>query len=137
MLNWRVEEEKYVSKKIDEYLDSLSKTSILFTSQRTRNENLKLVEEQARLSYREEKLDSMLDEIRKERERINDLVDDINNKFCTYLEDKIFLMPSYEDKLVAINARPYHEQNQLVELEVVEIELKPLKIGFIQQKIGA
>lgn len=135
MLNWRVEEEKYVSKKKDEYLDSLSKTSILFTSQRTRNENLKLVEEQARLSYREEKLDSMLDEIRKERERINDLVDDINNKFCTYLEDKIFLMPSYEDKLVAINARPYHEHNQLVELEVVEIELKPLKIGFVQKKI--
>ena len=135
MLNWRVEEEKYVRKKKDEYLDSLSSLNILFTSQKTRHENLLLIEERARMSYREQKLDSMLDEIRKERDRINDLVHDINNKFSNNLQEQMCII-NEKIKPLEINVRPYHDYTQIDELEVVEIELKPLKIYFVQQKIG-
>lgn len=100
------------------------------------NKNINYITEQAKLEYRSQKLDSYLEDVKEERKRINDLINDINNAFNDYLEEQKHLI-SKNIKPFQIEANPYDNLTEptLSQLEVVTIHCKPFKIAFIQEKI--
>lgn len=136
MLNWRIEEDKYVNKRISEYLNKIPALARIFISEKQMNKNINYISDKARLEYRKNKLDSMLNEVKKERERINDLVDDLNIKFDEYLYKQQDII-SKNIKPFKIELKPYDNPKEvtLVRLEVVTIQCEPLKLSFIQEKV--
>ncbi len=137
MLNWRIEEDKYVNEKINEYLNKIPALARIFISEKQMNKNINYISDKARLEYRRNKLDSMLNELKKERERINDLVDDLNIKFDEYLHKQQDII-SKNIKPFKIEVKPYDNPKEvtLERLEVVTIQCEPLKLSFIQEKLG-
>lgn len=137
MLNWEIEEDKYVNKRISEYLNKIPALARIFISEKQMGKNINYISDKARLKYRRNKLDSMLNEVKKERERINDLVDDLNIKFDEYLNKQQDII-SKNIKPFKIEAKPYDGPKEvtLERLEVVTITSDPLKLSFIQEKVG-
>lgn len=136
MLNWRLEEREYINKKIDEYLQNIPALSRIFMSDKQLNKNINYITEQAKLEYRSQKLDSHLEDVKEERKRINNLINDINDAFNDYLEEQKHLI-SKNIKPFEMELKPYDNLSEptLSQLEVVTIHCKPFKIAFIQEKI--
>lgn len=136
MLNWRLEEREYVGKKIEEYYKSISAFQRIFISEKQMNKNINYITEQAKLSYRERKLNDYIDEIKEERKRIEKVVEDLNNKLNEYLEEQKALIGK-EVEPFEIKAKPYGNFTEptLKRMEVVTIHIKPMKLSFIQEKI--
>lgn len=136
MLNWRIEEKEYVDKKIHDYLDKMSALARIFISEKQMNKNLNYISDQARLEYRRNKLDSFLDEVQKERDRINNLVDDLNNKFNDYINNQQHSI-SKNIKPFRVEAKPYdgYSEPTLSKLEVVSIKTEPFELAFVQERI--
>ena len=136
MLNWRLEEEKYVDEIVVKYLKNIPALSRIFMSNKQLNKNIEYLKEQARQKYRANKLDKYLEEIKKERNRINDLLNNINTAFDEYLEEHKHLI-SKNIKPFQMEAKPYYNLSEptLSKLEVVNIHCKPFSISFIQEKI--
>lgn len=137
MLSWRIEEDKYVNKKINEYLNKIPALARIFISEKQMNKNINYISDKARLEYRRDKLDSMLNEVKEERERINDLVNDLNIKFDDYLHKQQNII-SKNIKPFEIKVKPYNNSSKITleQLEVVTIQCEPLKLSFIQEKVG-
>ena len=136
MLNWRLEERKYIAEKIDEYYKSISGLQRIFISEKQMNKNINYITEQAKLEYRSKKLDGYLDEVKEERKKIDKLVDDLNNKFDDYISKQKHII-SKNIKPFQIEVKPYDNLTEptLSQLEVVNIYCEPFKIAFIQEKI--
>lgn len=136
MLNWRLEEEKYVEERLKEYRKELNVLALMFMSKKQLNKNIEHVKEQSRQDYRANKLDKYLEEIKKERKRINDLLNNINTAFDEYLEEHKHLI-SKNIKPFQMEVKPYDNLSEptLSQLEVVSIHCKPFSISFIQEKI--
>ena len=136
MLNWRLEENQYVEERIKEYRKELNVLALMFMSKKQLNKNIEYVKEQAIKSYRANKLDDYMEEIKEERKRIDDLLNNINNAFNGYLEEQKHLI-SKNIKPFQMEAKPYDNLSEptLSQLEVVSIHCKPFKIEFIQEKI--
>ena len=137
MLNWRIEENQYVEERLEEYRKELSRLALMFMSEKQLNKNIAYITEQAKLNYRETKLDDYIDEIIEERKRINDLVNNMNTTFNEYLSQQKHLI-SKNIKPFQIEAKPYDNLSEptLSQLEVVTIHCEPLKLAFIQEKVG-
>ena len=129
MLNWRLEEEQYIHDKLREY-----KEPFLFCLfKKENNKHLNEFVNNARLEYRQVKLDEMLSEVKQERERIDDLVKDMNNSF----EDYMYKLSNR----ISNNIKPFKVKlsngvfSPLVQTEIVSIQSEPFKISFIQEKV--
>ena len=135
MLNWRIEEENYITEKLRSYSEPF--LFCLFKSDKKKNERLNKFVEKARLEYRQQKLDDILLEVKKERERIDDLVNDMNSKFEDYMYRQNHII-SKNIKPFKMEAKPYDNYSEptLSQLEVITIQCEPLKLSFIQEKIG-
>lgn len=134
MLNWRIEEEDYIREKLREYKEPF--LFCLFKSDKKKNENLNKYVDSARLEYRKSKLDDILLEVKKERERIDKLVNDMNSKFEDYMNKQNHII-SKNIKPFRIEAKPYDNYSEptLSQMEVVTIHGEPLKLSFIQEKL--
>lgn len=137
MLNWRLEENQYVEERLKEYRKELSGLALMFMSEKQLNKNIAYITKQAKLNYRATKLDDYIDEIIEERKRINDLVDNMNATFNEYLSKQNHLI-SKNIKPFQIETKPYDNLSEptLSQLEVVTIHCEPLKLAFIQEKVG-
>ena len=140
MLNWRIEEEEYIKKAKDKYYEEESKNPFsLLMSNKTRIKNIQYVTDMARERYRQEKLEKYEKEIKEERERIDKVVEEINNKFEIYIKgikeqinDKIRPFKLEVEEYDNLNNNPTSIQS----LERVIIKCEDLKIAFIQESIG-
>ena len=129
MLNWRLEEEQYIHDKLREY-----KEPFLFCLfKKENNKHLNEFVNNARLEYRRVKLDEMLSEVKQERERIDSLVEDMNNKFEEYMNKQSNIISKYN--------KPFKIKfsdgvfSPLEQMEVVSIQGEPFKVSFIQEKV--
>ena len=129
MLNWRLEEEQYIHDKLREY-----KEPFLFCLFKDKGKkHLNEFVNNARLEYRRVKLDEMLSEVKQERERIDSLVEDINNSF----EDYMYKL----NNRVSNNIKPFKVKvsdgvfSPLEQTEIVSIQSEPFKVSFIQEKV--
>lgn len=136
MLNWRLEENQYVEERLKEYRKELNGLARMFMSDRQLNKNIEYITKQAKLEYRSIKLDDYLDEVDKERERIDKLIDDLNNKFNGYINEQKHII-SKNIRPFQIEAKPYDNFTEptLSQLEVITIHCEPFKLAFIQEKI--
>lgn len=136
MLNWRVEEEKYVETQISEYRQSITALQMMFMSKKTLDKNIIYISQEARLKYRRNKLDTYMEEIEKERKRIDELVDKMNKKFDEYMSNQQHII-SKNIKPFRLEAKPYDNLSKsiLEQLEIVTIQCEPLKLAFLQEKI--
>ena len=136
MLDWREEEKLFCQSKVDNYLREQAKMPLGFLmSFKTLAKNCEKVREEARQTYRNIKLMKYEALVYEERKRIDKLVEDINDKFESWLrENKLFLNG---------NQRPfelttYSEDNplEICQTEFVKISIqKPFSIGFMQQRM--
>lgn len=139
MLNWRIEEEDYVKKAIEKYFEKANKNPFSFLmSDKTRRKNIQYVTDIARNSYRQKKLEKYEEEIIEERKRIDKVVEELNNKYEEFINNQKFLIND-NIKPFNIEAKNYScfNQNPLGILEIVTIQSEPLKLSFIQEKIGS
>ena len=138
MLNWRIEEREFVDKEINEYYKNLLVFQRLVMNKKQMNKNINYITEQAKLKYRSKKLDNILDDVLKERKRINDLIENLNNKFDGYISEQQHII-SQNIRPFEMEAKPYDNISEptLSQLEVVTIYCKPFKLAFIQEKIGS
>ena len=140
MLNWRIEEEDCIKEAIENYLKEESKKPFWFLmSEKTRRKNIQYVTDKARERYRQEKLEKYEEEIKEERERIDKVVEEINNKFEVYIKgikgqinDKIRPFKLEVEEYDNLNNTPTSIQS----LERVIIRCEDLKIAFIQERVG-
>lgn len=138
MLNWIEEEKQYVDKAVDNYLKEQSKMPLGFIiSRKTLNKNIEKVKKEATDRYRFDKLMKYREEIEEERKRIDKVVEEINNKFNDYLESQKSII-SKNINPFKIVVKPYDNPKEvtLEQLEVVTIQCEPLKLSFIQEKVG-
>ena len=137
MLNWVEEEKQYIDKKVDEYLEEQSKMPLGFMiSQKTLCKNIKKIKKEATDKYRFEKLMKYRREIETERQRINKVIEDINNKFNEYLKT-IKCNVDKNIKPFKLEAKEYKRLDikEFVATEIVRISCEPFQIAFIQEKI--
>lgn len=138
MINWIEEEKQYVDRAVDNYLKEQSKTPLGFMiSRKTLNKNIEKVKKEATDRYRFNKLMKYRDEVETERKRIDKVVEEINNKFNDYLENQKHII-SKNIKPFKIEAKPYNGYTEptLSSLEIVTIQCEPLRLSFIQEKVG-
>ena len=134
MLNWRLEEKEYINKKIKAYHDNQTTLSLMFTSEKQELKNIEDIKERAMLRYRENKLDSFLYEIQKERERIDDLVKELNEKIEKELKET-YMNIDKEIKPIEIKVRDIDDLCG-TPMEIVTIQITPKILHFMQEKIG-
>ena len=132
MLNWRIEEEHYIREKLRNYKTPF--LFCLFKSEKKINENLNKFVDNARLEYRKNKLDDIMLEVKKERERIDNLINNINSKFEDYMYRQNHII-NKNIKPFRIDVNEYDNEPTLSQLEVVTIHTEPFKLSFIQEKI--
>ena len=130
MLNWRREEKNYIRERLREYKEPF--IFCLFKSDK--NDRLNKFVDNVRLEFRRNKLDEILLEVKKERERIDSVVNSINNEFEDYMYKQNNLISKYN--------KPFKVKisddviSPLEQLEVVSIQCEPFKVSFLQEKIG-
>lgn len=136
MLNWRIEEKVYIKEKIYEYLSKIPALARIFISEKQMNKKINYISDQASLEFRRNKLDSILDEVEEERNRINALIDDMNNKFDNYISKQQHII-SKNIRPFEIEVKPYDNLGEptLSRLEVVSIKCEPFELAFIQENI--
>lgn len=138
MLNWLEEEKQYVDKAVEHYLKEQSKMPLGFMmSRKTLNKNIEKVKKEATDRYRYEKLRKYELEIIEERKRIDNLVNDINNKFGDYMY-KLSNLISRDIKPFKMVVKEYDNLDVLSpkKLERVDIQCEPFRLSFIQEKIS-
>lgn len=140
MLNWRIEEEDYIKKAIDNYFKEENKNPFSFLmSDKTRRKNIQYVTDKARERYRQEKLEKYEEEIKEERKRIDKIVKFINDKFETYIkgikEQINHKIRPFKLEVEEYDNR-YSEPISIQSLEKVTIKCEDFKIAFIQERIG-
>ena len=138
MLNWRIEEEDYIKKAIEIYFEEENKNPFsCLMSDKTRRKNIQYVTDRARERYRQEKLERYEEEIKEERKRIDKVVEEINNKFETYIKG-IKEQINHKIKPFKLEIGNYSNSNDvsIQALERVTIKCEDLKIAFIQERIG-
>lgn len=138
MIDWIKEEKQYIDRAVDDYLKEQSKMPLGFMiSRKTLNKNIEKVKKEATDRYRFDKLMKYRGEVETERKRIDKVVEEINNKFNDYLERQNHII-SKNIKPFKIEARPYDNYTEptLSNLEVVTIQCEPLRLSFIQEKVG-
>lgn len=137
MLDWFEEEEQYVNKAIDNYLEKQSKMPLGFMiSRKANNKNIEKVKKEAVDKYRFDKLMKYRGEIETERKRIDKVVEEINNAFESYM--------CKMNEEIGHKVRPFRlkveEYNTfydipMKEMEIVRIYSEPFEIRFIQEKL--
>lgn len=137
MLDWREEEKLYCQSKVNNYLKEQATMPLGFLiSYKTLTKNCEKIREEARQIYRDMKLMTYEALVYEERKRIDKLVEDINNKFESWLrENSLFLNG---------NQRPfklttYSDDNplEICQTEFVKIGIQePFTIGFMQQRMN-
>ena len=138
MLNWIEEEKQYVDKTIEHYLKEQSKMPLSFMiSRKTLNKNIEKVKKEAVDRYRYKKLRKYEIEIIEERKRIDNLVNDINNKFGDYMY-KLSNLISRDIKPFKMVVKEYDNLDVLSpkKLEKVDIQCESFRLSFIQEKIS-
>ncbi len=138
MLDWIKEEKQYVDNAVDNYLKEQAKTPLGFMiSRKTLNKNIEKVKKEATDRYRYEKLREYELEIIEERKRIDNLVNDINNKFEDYMY-KLSNLISRNIKPFKMIVKEYDNLDVLspMKLEKVDIQCEPFRLSFIQEKIS-
>ena len=140
MLNWRIEEEDYIKKAIDNYFKEENENPFsCLMSDKTRRKNIQYVTDRARNSYRQEKLERYEEEIKEERERIDKVVEEINNKFEIYIKG-IKEQINHKIRPFKLEVEEYDNRYttplSIQSLEKVIIKCEDLKIAFIQERIG-
>ena len=135
MLTWRIEEKNYIREKLKDYKTPF--LFCLFQSEKKQNKRLNNFVNEARLEYRHNKLDDILVEVEKERQRITELVNDLNNRFNDYMNRQHHIITK-NIKPFQMELKPYdnYKEPTLSQLEVVTIQCEPLKLSFIQEKLG-
>ena len=139
MLNWREEEKQYIQEKIDNYRKEQAKMPLGFLlSAKQNSKNIEKITEKATQEYRYFKLIKYEAEIQEERKRIDNLINEINDKFDNYLNEQQHII-SRNIKPFKIEAKPYSNYSEptLSNLEIVSILCQPFKISFIQEKLGS
>ena len=139
MLNWREEEKQYIQEKIDNYRKEQAKMPLGFLlSAKQNSKNIEKITEKATQEYRYFKLIKYEAEIQEERKRIDNLINEINDKFDNYLNEQHHII-SRNIKPFKIEAKPYSNYSEptLSNLEIVSILCQPFKISFIQEKLGS
>ena len=138
MLDWIEEEKRYVNKAVDIYLEKQFKMPLGFMiSKKTLNKNIEQVKKEATDKYRFDKLMKYRGEIEMERQRINKVVEGINNKFNEYLKStKINIDKNV--KPFKLEAKEYISLETIgcTPLETITIQCEPFRIAFIQEKVG-
>lgn len=134
MINWELEEKRFVDEKVSNYRKKLSIFSLLFMSEKKLNKNIEKIKIDAMLQYRRKKLDNFNEIVKEERKRIDETVNQINEKFLEYLKSQKALI-SEKIKPVEIKAKDYYNIETAEFYEIVYIYLEPFKIGFIQEQL--
>lgn len=134
MINWELEEKRFVDEKVSNYRKKLSIFSLLFMSEKKLNKNIEKIKIDAMLQYRRKKIDNFIEIVKEERKRIDETVNQINEKFLEYLKSQKALI-SEKIKPVEIKAKDYYNIETAEFYEIVYIYLEPFKIGFIQEQL--
>lgn len=139
MLNWRIEEEIAIKEAIKQYNEEQAKKPFSFLiSERQERKNIEFVTKRAIDRYRLHKLEEYEIEIQKEREKIDNLIKELNIRFNKYLHE--------QGKIISDNVKPIKLKTNLYEtldeatiapLEVVTIYCEPFRLSFIQEKLGS
>lgn len=140
MLNWKLEEDILVSKKSSEYYEKLGWFYKEITSKRKLDKEMENVRKDIKLKYRAEKLNTFDNEIKKERNRINELVNKINFEFNDFIRKNKGLI---DNNIVPfkIKVKPYNTCNEEIlcpgTLEHVTIYFEPMAISFLQERLNS
>lgn len=134
MINWELEERKFVDDKISEYRKSMSILSLIFMSDKQLNKNIENIKNKAILQYRKEKLDNFIEIIKEERKRIDETVEYINQQFLEYLKSQKALIKE-DVKPFKIEATPCDNFVELKQIELVKVYSKPFEIAFLQENL--
>lgn len=136
MLNWRLEEQQYVDEQMEKWREQYWKgIGCLFISEKKYQKLKQEEEEEVRKSFRIAKLDNYFYEIVKERQRIDNIIENLNKQFDEYLID-IGGFVKNNIKSIEVKVVDYNMPCELTPMEFVDIQLKPLKVSFLQEKIG-
>lgn len=134
MINWELEEKRFVDEKVNDYRKNLPILSLIFMSEKKLNKNIEKIKINAMLQYRRKKLDNFIEIVKEERKRIDKTVNQINEKFLEYLKSQKALI-SKKIKPVEIKSKDYYNIETAEFYEIVYIYLEPFKIGFIQEQL--
>ncbi len=138
MLDWREEEKQFIQDKIDNYRKNQAKMPLGFLlSAKQNTKNIEKITEKATQEYRYFKLIKYEAEIQEERKRIDNLINEINDKFDNYLNKQQHII-SKNIRPFKMEAKPYYNYSEptLSNLEIVSILCEPFKISFIQEKVS-
>lgn len=136
-LDWKEGEERYIQKRIDYYLKKQSKMPLGFLlSKKKLNKNIEEIKKEAKDYFRFMKLYYYKEEIEQERERIDKLIEDTNNKINKYIKN-IKENINNEIKPFKIKTKDYinNFNDYCVPKEIVSIYCEPFEISFIQEII--
>lgn len=135
ILNWRWEEQQYINKAIENYYKNKNIFASIFTSEKQERKNIDYITTNAKLEFRKQKLDKMLDCIEQERARMNDVVSWANKELKKMLKEISIDLPDKELFEIKVRPEECYEVLELPPMEAATIELKPYKIHYIQQSL--
>lgn len=131
------EEKKYIDERIEEYYKEQAKMPLGFLiSKKANAKNVQKITDDARKNYRYKKLMKYEVELREERRRIDNLVNEMNSKFEDYMY-KLSSLISRNIKPFKLEVKEYdnYDFTSPVNLERVTIQCEPFKMSFIQEKL--
>lgn len=134
MIDWKLEEKRFIDEKVSNYRKSLSTLSLILMSDKQLNKNIENVKIEAMLQFRRKKLNDLVEIVKEERKRIDKTIEQINERFLEYLESQKALI-SKEIKPIQIKLTNYDDIENAKFYEIVDIYLEPFKIGFIQERL--